>query len=343
MGVFVIYLGAMDLMLLSARDLSNKCLKSFQQCLTFHPTDPGLLNEVVTHDEQFEYRLADFNLWIDGIGALAPSKASLDSRLSQRQIDLSLVKGNLIMLFQSLEDCLNLLKTKQSLQDALLDIDSALESLVSISLAIRRTGRRSRLHKADRLFNPEEHKELRTHLEAIILLRPGEGPLDGDNEFKQKMNSLTAVQNHLVMANLKRRNRYIQAHLHSLGLKKRSAGIEQQPVHETTERFTTPTASSEGNLVAVAVPVVALFPPEPSQPLEAPMSVTSASVPESKLEYDKTVAKKSDPTPMTIITQITASARYPRPRLSGREQLVQCPCCCQMLPVSEAKSNNQWR
>ncbi|CAJ0544408.1 Ff.00g036010.m01.CDS01 [Fusarium sp. VM40] len=288
-------------MLLSARDLSNKCLETFQQCLIFHSTDPGLLNQVVAHDEQFEYRLADFNLWIDGIGALAPSKASLDSRLSQRQIDLSLIKGNLIMLLQSLEDCLNLVKTNQSLQDTLLDIDSALESLVSISLAVRRTGRKSRLYKADRLFNQEEHKELRKHLEAIILLRPGEGPCDGDNEFKQKMNSLTAIQNHLVMANLKRRNRYIQAHLHSLGLKKRSAGIEQWPIHETAERVTTATASSKGNLGLTAVPPATVFPPEPSQPLAAaPMSVTSASIPESKLEYKEPVAKKSDSTPATV-------------------------------------------
>jgi hypothetical protein len=333
----------MDLMNLSARDLSNKCLETFQQCLTFHSTDPGLLNQAVAHDEQFEYRLADFNLWIDGIGALAPSKASLDSRLSQRQIDLSLVKANLILLFQSLEDCLNLLKTKQSLQDALLDMDSALESLVSLSLAIRRTGRRSRLHKADRLFKPEEHDELKKHLEAIILLRPGEGPCDGDDEFKHKMDSLSAVQNHLVMANLKRRNRYIQAHLHSLGLKKRSAGFEQRPIPETAEKVTTPTASSKGKLGAAAVPTAALFHQKPSQPLAAPMSVTSASIPESKLEYKEPVIKKSDSTPMTVITQITASARYPRPRLSGSEQVVQCPCCCQMLPVSEAKNNNQWR
>ncbi|KAH7236502.1 hypothetical protein BKA59DRAFT_559734 [Fusarium tricinctum] len=333
----------MDLMLLSARDLSNKCLKTFQQCLTFHPTDSGSLHQMVTHDEQFEYRLADFNLWIDGIGALAPAKASLDSRLGQRQIDLSLVKGNLIMLIQSLEDCFNLLKTSQSLQDALLDFDSALENLVSISLAIRRTGRRSRLHKADRLFNPEEHEQLRKHLEAIILLRPGEGPCDGDNEFKEKMDSLTTVQKHLVIANLKRRNRYIQAHLHSLGLKRRSAGFEQQPIPETGEKITTSAGNSMGRSGAVAIPNATLLPQKLSQPLAAPMSVTSASIPESKLEYREPVSKTPDSTPMTVITQITASARYPRPRLSSSEQVVQCPCCCQMLPVSEAKNNNQWR
>ncbi|KAF4336314.1 hypothetical protein FBEOM_9830 [Fusarium beomiforme] len=315
----------MDFMRLSARDLSNKCLEAFQQCLTGQSADPGLLDQVTSLDERFVYRLADFNLWIDGIGALAPSKASLDSRLSERQIDLSLVKGNLIMLFQSLEDCLNLLKTKQSLQDALLDIDSALESLVSLSLAIRRTGRRSRLHKADRLFNPEEHDELRKHLEAIILLRPGEGPCDGDDEFKRKMDSLTAVQNHLVMANLKRRNRYIQAHLHSLGLKKRATGFDQRPIPETTEKVTTPAPSSKSKLGAVAAPIATRFPQKPSQPLAAPMSVTSASIPESKLEYKEPVAKKSEATPMTAIEEdisaiISSSAQ-------ARMGIENCPLC----------------
>ncbi|KAF9772469.1 hypothetical protein IL306_009814 [Fusarium sp. DS 682] len=333
----------MDLMTLNARDLSYKCLEAFQQCLTFRSADPDLANQATSHDDRFEYRLADFNLWIDGIGALAPSKASLDLRLSERQIDLSLVKGNLIMLFQALEDCLNLLKGKESLEEALLDIDSALESLVSLSLAIRRTGRRSRLHKADRLFKPEEHNELRKHLEAIIVLRPGYGPCDGDDEFQQKMESLTAVQSHLVMANLKRRNRYIQAHLHSLGLKKRSVGFEV-PIPGTAEQGGMPAITSEDKSVEPTVPVATHTPQQPSKQLPSPMSVTSASVPESKLEYKEPVAKRAESAPMTVITQITASARYPRPRLSGSEQkVVQCPCCCQTLPVSEAKNDNRWR
>ncbi|KAM5364018.1 hypothetical protein ACJA88_013286 [Fusarium oxysporum] len=331
----------MDLMSLNARELSNKCLEAFQLCLTFRSTDPGLSNQEAFHDERFEYRLADFNLWIDGIGALAPSKASLDARLNERPIDLSLVKGNLVMLFQSLEDCLSLLTTNQPLEDALLDLDSALESLVSLSLAIRRTGRRSRLHKADRLFKPEEHAELRKHLEAIILLRPGPGPCYEDDEFRKKMNSLTPLQSHLVTANLKRRNRFIQAHLHSLGLKKRSVGFEL-PVPEVAEQASAPTLSSDDKIAEVALP--APTPRQPIEPLPAPMSVTSASVPESKLEYKEPVSQKTESTPMTIITQITASARYPRPRVSDNEQkLVQCPCCCQTLPVSEAKNNNRWR
>ncbi|KAF5692417.1 1-phosphatidylinositol-4,5-bisphosphate phosphodiesterase [Fusarium denticulatum] len=270
----------MDLMSLTARDLSNKCLEAFQICLTFPCPDPGLSNQQASHDERFEYRLADFNLWIDGIGALAPSKASLDARLSERPIDLSLVKGNLVMLFQSLEDCLNLLEADGSLEDALLDIDSALESLVTLSLAIRRTGRRSRLHKADRLFKPEEHAELKKHLEAIVLLRPGSGPCFQDDEFQTKIKSLTPLQNHLVTADLKRRNRFIQAQLHSLGLKKRSVGFEL-PAPGATQQTPNPALSSPIVAGEISSPIPSDTAEQARKSLPAPMSVTSASIPES--------------------------------------------------------------
>ncbi|KAF5599535.1 1-phosphatidylinositol-4 5-bisphosphate phosphodiesterase [Fusarium pseudoanthophilum] len=332
----------MDLMSLTARDLSSRCLEAFQTCLTFPSADPGLSNQHVSQDERFEYRLADFNLWIDGIGALAPSKASLDSRLIERPIDLSLVKGNLVMLFQSLEDCLNLLEAGGSLEDALLDLDSALESLVTLSLAIRRTGRRSRLHKADRLFKPEEHAELKKHLEAIVLLRAGSGPCFQYAEFQTKIKSLTPLQNHLVTANLKRRNRFIQAQLHSLGLKKRSVGFEL-PAPEATQQITNPALSSPIVAGEIAAPISSDTAGPARKPLPAPMSVTSASIPESKLQYKEPVSERTESSPMTVITRITASARYPRPRISDNEQkVVQCPCCCQTLPASEAKNNSRW-
>ncbi|SCV46959.1 related to 1-phosphatidylinositol-4,5-bisphosphate phosphodiesterase [Fusarium fujikuroi] len=333
----------MDLMSLSARDLSNKCLESFQTCLTFRSPDPGLSNRDASHDERFEYRLADFNLWIDGIGALASSKASLDARLSERPIDLSLVKGNLVMLFQSLEDCLNLLKDNESVEDALLDIDSALESLLTLSLAIRRTGRRSRLHKADRLFKPDDHAELRKHLEAIILLRPRPGPYFKDDEFRTEIKSLTPLQNHLVTANLKRRNRFIQAQLHSLGLKKRSVGFELSVpgiVQQNTALVSSPEIMMEEIDISTSAPASQLS----MNPLPKPMSITSASFPESKLQYKEPISKSTESTPMSVITQTTASARYPRPRVpEDGQKVVQCPCCCQTLPVSEAKNNNRWR
>ncbi|KAF5985640.1 1-phosphatidylinositol-4 5-bisphosphate phosphodiesterase [Fusarium coicis] len=289
----------MDLMSLTARDLSSKCLEAFRKCSTFRSPGSDLSNQHASQDERFEYRLADFNLWIDGIGALAPSKASLDARLSERPIDLSLVKGNLVMLFQSLEDCLDLLKNNGPLEDALLDIDSALESLVSLSLAIRKTGRRSRLHKADRLFKPEEHAELKKHMEAIIVLRPGSGPCSKDDEFQTKMQSLTPLQNHLITANLKRRNRFIQAQLHSLGLKKRIVGFEL-PVPETTQLDNALAPSPEDKMGKINTPPSAPTLETPIRPLSVPMSVTSASIPEKVGEDISSIISSSAQTRMGI-------------------------------------------
>jgi hypothetical protein len=47
---------------------------------------------------------------------------------------------------------------------------------------------------------------------------------------------------------------------------------------------------------------------------------------------------------VTRITDITATARYPRAhKLSNPDQrLVKCPCCCQAIPVSELE-DSQWR
>ncbi|KAM5528068.1 hypothetical protein FOXYSP1_19337 [Fusarium oxysporum f. sp. phaseoli] len=123
----------MDHLNLSARDLSIECLKAFQLCLTFRSTDPGLSNQQTSDDERLVYRLADFNLWIHGIDALARLEASLDSRLSEQETLLFLVKANLVMLFQSLEDCLNLLQENEPVEEALLSFDSALKSLVTLA------------------------------------------------------------------------------------------------------------------------------------------------------------------------------------------------------------------
>ncbi|KAM0289525.1 hypothetical protein ACHAO9_005801 [Fusarium lateritium] len=344
----------MDLMSLSAGDITRECLNAFERCLIFRPhQDIKTQSDKSAHrsqdavekplDERFDYRLADFNLWIDGIGALAPSKASLDARLKERPIDLSLVTMNLIMLLQALDDCEISLANGLSLDETLLDIDSALESLVSLSLAIRRTGRKSRLHKADRLFDPQEHAELKKHLECIIVLRPNAKGRDTDGEFQHKIESLTPVQQHLITSNLRRRNRFIQAQLHSLGLKRRAHGFEL-PVHEPVEESIEPVMTSQHQPPRTFDPVATGSPTQPNQHLPPTMPGTSASDPESKLEYKEPAPKEKDPGPMTVITQITASARYPQPRLFGtQQQAIQCPCCCQTLPVQEAKNNNKWR
>ncbi|RSL58099.1 hypothetical protein CEP53_006257 [Fusarium sp. AF-6] len=344
----------MDLLDLTAAELSQKCLDLFARCLasrsqTQHDGNDQLAPpsqeqaEAPSIDERLEYKLADFNLWIDGIGALASARASLDWRLNERPIDLELVKGNLVMLYQSLEDYADLQEKHQALDEALLDIESALGSLASLALAVRRTGKRSRLHKADRLFNEEEHSELKQHLECIVVLRPGERGYSR-HRFKQKLEELTPVQQRLVTANLRRRNRFLQARRHSTGLKRRKPELTSIS-EDVGNQAHQPIASPDFEIPIPARPLV-------EQPAQLPknsdaptISGTSASVPESKLRYTDPALKKPEASiPRTEVTRITATAHYPRPQLPDDSQhMFQCPCCYQTLPVQDVKTNPRWR
>ncbi|KAM6534498.1 hypothetical protein FALCPG4_004132 [Fusarium falciforme] len=341
----------MDLLGLTAAELSLKCLDLFDRCVASRSRtkDDGKDQpsedqaEGPSADGRLEYKLADFNLWIDGIGALASTRASLDWRLNERPIDLELVKGNLVMLYQSLEDYRDLQEKHQSLEEALLDIESALGSLASLALAVRRTGKRSRLHKADRLFNEEEHSELKQHLECIAVLRPGERGYSS-HRLKQKLEALTPVQRRLVVANLRRRNRFLQARRHSTGLKRRKpdlSSISEDAVNQAHQ----PIASPDLEIPILIHPVVEQPPKLPKNSDAPTVSGTSASVPESKLRYTDPALKKPEAsTPRTEVTRITATAHYPRPQLPDDNQhMFQCPCCYQTLPVQDVKTNARWR
>ncbi|KAJ4328692.1 hypothetical protein N0V84_000883 [Fusarium piperis] len=154
-----------------------------------------------------ETRLADVRLWADGVGAIADGRASLDWRFHSREQDLLLVKTILIMLADFVEDYATLLAEEQPADDALERIDSTIENLALIGVAIRRTGKASRRRRADTRFDPEDYEELRQHLECVILLRPSKSGLPD----QLNPSTLTMVQKRLIEANLKRRHRFVIA------------------------------------------------------------------------------------------------------------------------------------
>lgn len=75
------------------------CRQTFENC-----RDVPKLKD----DEWAENRLADFNLWASGIGALAPHRASLDHRLALRPDVRNVIKGLLQILHTELEECIDL-------------------------------------------------------------------------------------------------------------------------------------------------------------------------------------------------------------------------------------------
>lgn len=77
-------------------EATTTCLQSFTDYLK------------VEKNEWAENRLADFNLWISGIGASSPSRASLDSRLALKPEAREVIANLLRLLAGVVDDCKSL-------------------------------------------------------------------------------------------------------------------------------------------------------------------------------------------------------------------------------------------
>lgn len=77
-------------------EATQVCLQSFTNCLEV---------EELLKDEWAENRLADFNLWISGTGALAGGRASLDHRLRAKPEARAVIANLLRLLAETVEKC----------------------------------------------------------------------------------------------------------------------------------------------------------------------------------------------------------------------------------------------
>lgn len=334
----------MDLNKRSVADLTRTCRSAFNRCLTHH----GLQK-----NQWAENRCADFSLWADGVGALAASRASLDSRFQSQPSELTLVKGTLVMLQDFLDQCVHCAESGTLIDEAIENVDSALENLVLLAVAIRRTGRRSRLEKADRKFDPEDHSELALLLKILclymlganqpheILVRLKNMSTDG-RVLELESTELSSPQERLLQTNLRRRNRFLQAQRHSEGLKSLQWG-ERGNIYDRLER------AGDGTERSTKEEQVDMANQQPGQelastfPVEPTVSGTSASIPESKLNA-QSVKRKSSQVAMTTITTLAAAVRYPRPpKVQEGSAMFKCPCCCQTLPVEVALDGTRWK
>ena len=328
-----------------------------------------------------ENRLADFNLWIDSVGATAKPGASLDSRFRDRQDDLRLVKSILIMLGDFLCEYRNIASRGASVAEALRNVDSSIKNLAMIGVAIRRTGKASRNRRADRTFDPAEYQELKRHLECIVLLRPGEEtPQQGTSgvsaineliaakkgEFSElqlnetvaselnklvqsKMNrldesNLNEIQRRLIEANLRRRHRFLLAQKRH---REARGSSTQQPSPKAPATQSLPSGSrpqaQERQQAKSTLPV---SPSAPQSGERAPPTVTGqsiASTAEGSLQYARGNRRQAA-VARTQITSIAANIEFPKPPSPSPDRLTcKCPCCCQPLPSEEFANPKIWR
>lgn len=330
--------------------LTESCVSKFDKLLASYTRGSQRI-------ESLESRLADFNLWADGIGALAKPGVSLDSRLQGRVNDLALVKNVLIMLADSLDHCVGLAEDKTSYDEtdhhiAIQNLDSAIKNLALIGVAIRRTGQASRNRRADKTFNPDNHQELRTHLECIIRLRPTEEALfhqkdNGEYVAKSDNSKLSDIQNRLVEANLRRRHKFLIAQKRSRTQKNvqirpsipeapSSAGSVPKEEHladiqnADTANNPNPTPYSITRGYGSTAPTISRF--------------SLASTAEGTLKYTAAARKYTPSITKTQITFIASDVEFPKaPSIPLGREIMKCPCCCQSLPIGTLQNPKLWK
>ncbi|RSM09095.1 hypothetical protein CDV31_007862 [Fusarium ambrosium] len=300
---------------------SASVLELTQQCISLFESR---VNSSQNEDRSaLETRLADLRLWADGVGAIAHGTASLDSRFRKRPDDLFLVKTILIMLADFVEDYSPSLDADHPTDDmvTLQHLDSTIENLALIGVAIRRTGKASRRRRADTRFDSRDYEELRRHLECIVLLRPSKSGLQTELE----PSTMGIVQNRLVEANLKRRHRFAIA-------RKRVRKVEDASQPKKTDDISA--SSKEEN--KKAGPQTKKGPPTMG-------GLTAASTAEGTLQYGGS-GRYVPGAARTQITALAADAEFPRPpkNPAGRH-IGKCPCCCQSILVEEMNDSTKWR
>ncbi|KAG0648343.1 hypothetical protein D0Z07_5176 [Hyphodiscus hymeniophilus] len=190
-----------------------------KQCLQQIAELSGL--SALAHDEWSHKRLADFNLWISGSGALA--KHSLDERLAA-QPEVRKVLINVLCLLevflgqcQTGEDEVTVPAigrcTSNDLSESMNGVETIINQLVRISVAIHRSGNAARLDRADQTYKADRHSELRDHL--LLLIYANTLSLQekkaGNINFDVSSQNFTEIQLRLIDGNLRRRHRYLYA------------------------------------------------------------------------------------------------------------------------------------
>lgn len=296
---------------------------------------------------------------------MAGKTASLDARFESRPRELILTKNLLFQLGYYLEDALTVTDERE-LQEVKRNVDTSIENLASMAIAIRRTGRKSRLVRADASFNSASLDDLRKHLEFIVRLRPTlpgyrhpshhkDDPHWWQRHIGAKLNPL---QQRLIEANLRRRNRFLYAQSHSRKLAYRQLAerlIEHQP---QTEELIIHRSSTENPISQLPVRGASAQPHNLStakHPKIMPaLSETLASIPESRLKW--TEPNNRVRVAMTQMSRVTGTTFYPNLRnpqqseaqgmgQDGTElpKMLKCPCCCEAIPSSMLKVESAWK
>ncbi|KAH8796746.1 hypothetical protein BGZ57DRAFT_19983 [Hyaloscypha finlandica] len=277
----------------------------------------------------------------------------------------------------------------ETLLEAVQTADTLLNDLARLSVVIRKAAINSHNLKADSLFDHEhpDLQALRRHLTNVILFRPKgledernafwDGPgtdffdlsiseksdclnrLDVDSwKLFLASNQLTAVQERLISANLRRNHRFRYSQRHALkrgqDQLRPAANTDHKPglvlgqIPDASQPRGTSTNPSHQLIIGTSANMDLSLGSESAQtedPIGSILSDTTASAVDSKLLEHAAISvatsQLSGNTASAVASRI--KTQYPRPpRLKEKALNFKCPCCCEPLQRKDLKWH-RWR
>lgn len=227
------------------------------------------------------------------------------------------------------------------------DVDSIIEQLGGLAIAIRRSGSSSAILKADRTFHPNMHQELHHHLTLLIVLEQvkcrlrSSSPI-GDHLQISIETPLSSVQKRLIDANLRRRHRFVYAQNHALKLERQDAG------HEFSIYDSSDSDVKTNDIIGIAIEGQR----RPSSKQAASrlnkdtVTITTASAVAVPIENLMPAKLTPSQRAKTEISTTGSKIVYPAPpEVEMASALFRCPCCCLPQPSEIARPlrRNRWR
>ena len=226
------------------------------------------------------------------------------------------------------------------------NIQTILNELARISMAIRKSGSKYRYQKADASLREEEFDDFKNHLTVLILLASGDAQSHENQDPETRFSSerLTSVQKRLIHANIIRRNR-IQYATRQM---RRIQDLQAEAVARAPRtNFKAPRASSpELSPSEVAPQKSAALKAVSVAPTQSIKSLSSLAPTATEIgsEFNlQTVVAKKTPSIMTRVTQTGAVQDYPRCPKPTKDGMLQCPYCADVLPAEYSKNEPRWR
>lgn len=235
----------------------------------------------------------------------------------------------------------------EKLEISLQDVDSVLQQLGSLAIAIRRAGSSSRIQKADRTFNPDSYQDFRDHLTLLIMLGPHMSLENCRSEFaghhkpsrlkKDLGAGIDAIQSRLISVNLRRRHRFHYAQRHASKLEYSTGTFASSKSRNADKGVSPKSGNADSTVVSRSVAVTTT---------QAKNTMTNTTASEVALSVKNQIPKPQSPSQQARTEISTTATRivYPGPpAIDPQDTSFRCPCCCLPLESEIGRSHNKWR